>query len=292
MATVKSIAEPIVNTISKIDLHIHTTASDGTFTPTEVVNYALKKKLKAIAITDHDSVNGIGEALIAAQKTKLEVIPGIEFSTELNEESIHVLGLFINYKNKELLSLSNEITNAREIRAGKMIEKINALNKGPELTLEEVKNAAKGLIGRPHIAEVMIKKGYGTEINEIFDKFISRGAPCYVPRFKLTPQEAIEYLIKFNAIPIIAHPGYITAKFDLEIFFSELKEVGLGGIEVYYPSHSKKQIKYFKHLAKKLDLLISGGSDCHGKLNSGPFIGTLDIHYDVLQKMKNRYNIK
>ena len=169
------------------------------------------------------------------------------------------------------------------------IEKVNSLEIGPEISLEEVKEISDGLIGRPHIGEIMIQKGYAESMNEIFEKFIKRGALCYVPRFKLTPFEAIKFLKRIKAIPILAHPGYVSDTIDLNNFIKKLKKVGLAGIEIYYPSHTNEQINKFKELAKKYKLLESGGSDCHGKLNEGPFIGSLKIPYSVLQKMKKKY---
>ncbi|MCG3253018.1 MAG: PHP domain-containing protein [Candidatus Heimdallarchaeota archaeon] len=276
--------------LSFIDLHLHTTASDGTFSPTQVVKVALELKLKAIAITDHDTVGGIPEALDAAENEPIEVIPGIEFSTELNSVSIHVVGLYVDFQNKELLELTHEIQNARENRAKKIIEKVNALKAGPEITFHEVLELSDGLIGRPHIGEVMIRNGYAKTMNEVFEKFLKRGGPCYVQRFKLSPKEAFEFLKRIGAIPILAHPGYISREIDLDLFIAEQKQYGLMGLEVYYPSHSEEQIKLYKELAKKYDLLESGGTDCHGKLNEGPFIGRLNIPYSLLIKIKERLN--
>lgn len=273
---------------SFIDLHLHTTASDGTFSPNQVVKVALELKLKAIAITDHDTVGGIKEALEVAENEPIEVIPGIEFSTEINSVSIHVLGLYLDFQNKELLELTHEIQNAREIRAKKIIKKVNSLKAGPEITFQEVLELSDGLIGRPHIGEVMIRKGYAKTMNEVFEKYLKRGGPCYVQRFKLSPKEAIEFLKKIGAIPIIAHPGHISSKIDLDSFIAEQKQHGLMGLEVYYPSHTKEQVKLYRDLAKKHDLLESGGTDCHGKLNEGPFIGRLNIPYSLLAKIKER----
>jgi len=274
-----------------IDLHLHTTASDGTFSPTQVVKIALELKLKAIAITDHDTVGGIQEALKAAENEPIEIIPGIEFSTEFNSESFHIVGLFIDYQNKDLLKLTYKIKNAREIRAKRIIEKVNVLKAGPEITFDEVLAISEGLIGRPHVGEIMLRKGYAKTMNEVFEKYLRRGGPCYVPRFKLSPKEAIEFLLKIKAIPILAHPGYISKEINLDAFLKELKQTGLMGIEVYYPSHTDEQIEYFKKLAKKYGLLISGGTDCHGKLNEGPFIGSLNIPYKFLEEIKKHIQL-
>lgn len=278
--------QAVDNDNSYVDLHIHTTASDGTFTPTQVVKYSKSLGLKAIAITDHDSVDGIREGENAARVLELELIPGIEFSTEINDISVHIVGLYVDYRNAELLSLSSEIQNARENRAKKIIKKVNRLKAGPKITLEEIKELSNGLIGRPHIGEIMINKGYAKTMEEVFDRYLKRGQPCYVSRYKLTPQETIKFLKKIGAIPILAHPGLLPEDMDIEKFIVDLKNSGLEGIEVYYPSHSIKQKEFFKEMAEKYDLLESGGSDCHGLLNNGPFIGSQQIPYVILEKIK------
>ncbi len=277
---------------SFIDLHLHTKASDGTFSPSEMVEYAKSKNIVAVAITDHDTVAGVEEGLIAGKKMGIEVIPGIEFSTEIDQISFHIVGLFVDHKDKTLLELTKQIQNARKNRAIMIIEKVNALNIGPKITLQEVEALASGLIGRPHIATVMIEKGYAKAMDEVFSKFLERGASCYVPRFKLRPQEAVSIIAKMKAIPILAHPGFIPKGFNFDEFLEDLKKFGLAGIEVIYPSHSIEQRNFFRQLAKKFDLLESGGSDCHGKLGGGPYIGRTKIPYYCLQKMKVRFGKK
>ncbi|HUT82809.1 MAG TPA: PHP domain-containing protein [Candidatus Bathyarchaeia archaeon] len=284
--------ESIDTTKATIDLHIHTTASDGTFSPNQVVKIASQLKLRAIAITDHDTVDGIEEAIEAAKSENIEIIPGIEFSTEIYDESIHIVGLFVDHTNSELKKLTYEILNAREIRAKKIIEKVNELNIGPKITIEEIKEISNGVIGRPHIGEIMVKKGYAKSLNLVFTNFLRRNGPAYVPRFKLTPKEAIKFLCKIKAIPILAHPGHISSEILLDEFIGDLASEGLAGIEVYYPSHTEENIKLFKELAKKYNLLESGGSDCHGSLNEGPFIGSMKIPYSILAHMKEKFCLK
>ncbi|MEA2071234.1 MAG: PHP domain-containing protein, partial [Asgard group archaeon] len=266
------------NSKKEIDLHLHTTASDGTFTPSEMVKFAKVKGLSAIAITDHDTVNGVPEAIYAGKKEKLEVISGIEFSTEYHNQSIHIVGLFVDYLDKELLKLTKEIVQSRKTRAIKMIEKINALDEGNPLTIQEIEKKADGLIGKLHIANTMVEKGYADTIDEIFEKYLKRDAKCYVPRFKLSPKQAIEFLNKKKAIPILAHPGLYDF-LDLKQFLIKHKSHGLKGIEVYYPSHSPKYQQKLKELAKELNLCVSGGSDCHGEVNNDPLCGSLHIPY-------------
>ncbi|MHA1125829.1 MAG: PHP domain-containing protein [Candidatus Heimdallarchaeota archaeon] len=270
-----------------VDLHVHSTASDGTYTPKQIVKYAAKKGLTAVALTDHDTIDGIKEGLRAARIAGIELVPGIEFSTEIGSESFHIVGLYINHRKKDFVKLTKEIGNSRELRSKKIIAKINDKNAGPEITFEEVNALANGVIGRPHIASILIKKGYANSIEEVFNKYLNRGTPGYVPRFKLTPKEATRILKKNGATPILAHPCYITNKFDLKEFLIEHQKEGLEGIEVYYPSHSSKQIKLYKKLAEELGLLMSGGSDCHGELNGGPYIGNIKVRYELLQKIKD-----
>ena len=268
-------------------MHIHSTASDGTYTPKQVVNYAAKKGLTAVALTDHDTVDGIKEGLRAAKRAGIELVPGVEFSTEISSESFHIVGLYVNHKKKDLIKLTQEIGNSREIRCKKIIAKINAMNVGPEITFEEVNELASGVIGRPHIATVLLRKGYVNSIDDVYIKYLNRGAPGYVPRFKLTPKEAIHVLKKNGATPILAHPCYISNKFNLKDFLIEHQKEGLEGIEVYYPTHSRQQTKLYKKLSEELGLLMSGGSDCHGELNGGPFIGNIKVSYKLLQKIKD-----
>ncbi|MHA1739909.1 MAG: PHP domain-containing protein [Candidatus Heimdallarchaeota archaeon] len=269
-----------------VDLHVHSNASDGTYTPKQIVKYAAKKGLTAVALTDHDTISGIKEGLRAARRAGIELIPGVEFSTEIGSESFHIVGLYIDHKKKALIDLTKEIGNSRELRSKKIIAKINDMNAGPKIVFEEVNALADGVIGRPHIASILIEKGYAKSIEEVFAKYLNRGAPGYVPRFKLTPKEAVHILKKNGATPILAHPCYVSDKFDLKEFLIEHQKEGLEGIEVYYPSHSPRQTKFFRNLAEELGLLMSGGSDCHGELNGGPYIGNIRVRYELLQKIK------
>ncbi|NHK29869.1 MAG: PHP domain-containing protein [Asgard group archaeon] len=273
-----------------IDLHIHTTASDGTCTPREVVQIASEMGLKAIAITDHDTVSGVANAIEAAKNLKIEIISGIEFSTEIDDESIHILGLYVDYRNKELITLSSEITDSREIRAKKIIQKLNVLIDGLKIDFADVRNVASGLIGRAHIAQVLIDKGIVQTINEAFELYLKRGAPAYIPRFKLTPIEAVSFLNKIGAIPILAHPCHISEKIELEVLIQELIKVGLAGLEIYYPAHSQEDISKLQALAEKYDLVESGGSDFHGEITNGTLIGCVEIPYSILAKIKKRFS--
>jgi predicted metal-dependent phosphoesterase TrpH len=271
-----------------VDLHLHTTASDGSYTPNEIVKIASDLGLKAIAITDHDTVSGIASALDTAINFDIDVIPGIEFSTEIDNVSVHIVGLFVNYRNRELVKITSEIQNSRENRAKSIIQKLNQILPETKITFAELKELTDGLKGRLHIAEILVKKGVVQSINEAFQVYLNRGCPAYVPRFKFTPKEAVTLLNKIGAIPILAHPGYLSKKINLEELLQDLVPAGLKGIEVYYISHSEQDIQRFQQIAQDFNLLESGGSDCHGERNNGPpTIGSMNIPYEIYKKIKD-----
>lgn len=241
------------------DLHIHTTASDGTFSPSQVVQLAQQKSLKGIAITDHDTTDGIAEALKEGERLNLKVVPGIEISTHLNQEEIHILGYFIDYQADFLQNQLHHLRRERILRNKKIIKKLNQL--GYELEWEEVLTlAGQGSVGRPHIAMALQKKGYIRSIEEGFHKLLNHGAPAFVPRKKLTPQEAINMIHKSQGVAVLAHPGLLKDK----TIIKELLSWGLDGVEVYYPLHKAQEISYFENLCQKYKLIATGGSDFHG----------------------------
>jgi predicted metal-dependent phosphoesterase TrpH len=273
-----------------IDLHVHTTASDGSLTPREVVRRAKALGLKAIAVTDHDTVAGVEEALEEGILCGLEVIPGIEISVDVTKGTCHLLGYFIDYKDKDLLKRLLFIQRAREERNLKMLQKLKAL--GIDLTLEEVKAQAKdGQICRPHFALAMIKKGYVSSVDEAFERFLKKGGPAYVEKFRLSPEEAIRMILLSKGIPVLAHPFTLELeKEEFETFLKELKQHGLKGIEAYYPDHTLEQTEFYERLGKKYGLLITGGTDFHGppreEIELGKGRGNLSIPYELLLKLK------
>jgi predicted metal-dependent phosphoesterase TrpH len=278
-----------------IDLHVHTTASDGSLTPREVVRRAKALGLKAIAVTDHDTVAGVEEALEEGILCGLEVIPGIEISVDVTKGTCHLLGYFIDYKDKDLLKRLLFIQRAREERNLKMLQKLKAL--GIDLTLEEVKAQAKdGQICRPHFALAMIKKGYVSSVDEAFERFLKKGGPAYVEKFRLSPEEAIRMILQSKGIPVLAHPFTLELeKEEFETFLKELKQHGLKGIEAYYPDHTLEQTEFYERLGKKYGLLITGGTDFHGppreEIELGKGRGNLSIPYELLLKLKEvRWN--
>lgn len=279
-----------------IDLHVHSTASDGTMTPAEVVRYAKSKGLTAIALTDHDTVDGLQEAIEEGNKVGLEVIPGVELSAEYNEKEVHILGLFIDYKSEKLLDKLNELRINKEERNPKMIEKLNKL--GFEITMEDV--AAEAFSGsnvnRAHFAAALKKKGYIGEMKEAFDKYIGNDKPAFVKRKKILPSEAIDMIKTSSGIPIVAHP-YIRDREPkvIEKMIVDLKNDGIEGIEVYHSEHNEYKTGILLEIAKRYGLLVSGGSDFHGKikpdLEIGVGFGNLRIGYYWLEKLKTRLEL-
>ena len=248
--------------MNKVDLHLHSTASDGRLSPADIVRLAAEEGVSIIAITDHDSVDGIAPALLAAKAFPwLKVIPGIELSTDAPQGEVHVLGYFIDYANHEFQSTLEGLRHSRLHRAQGMIVKLK--NLGIHIDWERVQEiAGTGSIGRPHIAEAMLEKGYITSFKEAFDKYIGRGGPAYVEREKMTPVEAVELVLQVKGLPVLAHPFTIN---NLETTIAELKAAGLVGIEAYYNGYTADEISQLVSLADSYGLITTGGSDFHGQ---------------------------
>jgi len=270
------------------DLHVHTTASDGTFTPQEVIDKAVEIGLSGMAITDHDTVDGLEIALKYRTEKKLDIdfIPGIEMNTEAYGKEIHILGYFIDYNDRNLNEKLKEIQEARAKRAHKIIARLK--KNGMTISFSDVEKFAKGdLIGRPHIARALISQGYVGSIKEAFDRYIGKGRPAYEPRYKFIPQEAIDLIKHSGGICILAHPGLIEARRIIE----QIINMGIEGLEVYYPEHSKAQIKEYTELCWKKNLLTTGGSDFHG---TGSAENRADLGYTGISAklMKRIYSYK
>ncbi len=260
--------------MSKIDMHVHTKASDGILSPKEAVEWAFRNGLKGISITDHDTVDGIEEAcLTAAEYDSFHVIPGIEFSTICNEEEVHILGYHIDYHNDELVALTTKIRDERLNRGEKMIEKLNQLHYS--ITLEEVLGHTEGgVIGRPHIARVLAKKGYVGSLQEAFEKLLGKGKPAFIERFKLSPKEAVSVIERAGGIAVLAHPGLLKRNINI----MELLNCGIQGIEVYHIKHTATDNRIYLEIAQKYELYITGGSDYHDTFIHGiPAIGSISV---------------
>jgi predicted metal-dependent phosphoesterase TrpH len=246
-------------TMSGFDMHIHTKASDGMFTVQEIIRMAQKANLEGIAITDHDTIDGLDEAVEAGERFKFPVIPGIELSTDYQKKDIHILGYFLDYHLPWFRKKIYQLQNARIDRIIKMVDKLTKL--GYDIDSEEVFSlAGTGSVGRPHIAYILHKKGQVNTIQETFQKLIGNGCPAYVPRFKLEPVEAVKLIIEAGGIAVLAHPGLSKADFMIK----PLCKAGLRGIEVYHPDHKISDEARYLKLAQKHNLIITGGSDFHG----------------------------
>jgi len=252
--------------VSAIDLHIHSTASDGRLSPEEIVSRSAELGLKVIALTDHDTVDGVPSALQAAKAFPgLRVIPGVEISTDLADGEAHVLGYFIDYTSRELGAALEMFRNSRQGRARGMVAKLGDL--GMDIDYERVRElAGEGSIGRPHIARAMMEKGYIATFEEAFDKYIGHSGPAYVPREKLTPEEAVQLILRSHGLPVLAHPFTVN---DPEDMLKKLKKVGLIGVEVYYKDNTPEQTTATLELADRYGLIATGGTDYHGIGNSG-----------------------
>ena len=269
------------------DLHIHTTYSDGSFTPAEIVDKAIEKGFNTIAISDHDTLDGIKPAIDYAADKDIEVIPAIEFSTFRGKAEIHVLGYFIDFDDEKLKDKVRKIYDARKLRAEKMVELLN--KEGVETTFSEVREiAGDDYIGRPHIAQTMVKKGYIDEMGDAFtEKYIGNGGRAYVKKYKISPEEAIELILESGGIPVLAHPIFINHGKPLrEDEIKKLKDNGLLGVEVYHSKHTAEDAKYYKNIAEKLELLITGGSDFHGENSPGVHLGDIRLEDKYVEKLK------
>jgi predicted metal-dependent phosphoesterase TrpH len=247
--------------VSRVDLHVHSTASDGKYTPEEIVSKAAALGIKYLALTDHDTVDGIVPAIQAARAfPRLIFIPGIEVSTDVPEGEIHILGYFIDYARPELTDRLKRFRDSREGRARGMVDKLAGL--GIDIDYKRVQEiAGDGAIGRPHIAQAMLEKGYIANFKEAFDKYIGREGPAYVEREKVTPEEAVALILRSGGIPVLAHPFTVTGP---EKRAAELKKAGLVGIEAYYKDNTPEITRATLKIAEDNGLIATGGSDYHG----------------------------
>ncbi len=257
-----------------IDLHVHSNASDGTLTPARVVELAAQKGLSAIALTDHDTIEGIPEALEAAKSLPLEVIPGIELSCVYLGEEIHILGLYVDPADKKFITETDTLKDIRMMRNTEMIHRFQ--NAGIDITLSEVQAGNPDtVITRAHFARVLLEKGYVTNMDQAFKKYLSYSGPYCPRKEKITPEHAMKILLDCNASPVLAHPYlYHLGDKKTEELVSYLKEMGLHGLEVYHSSNNQYDSGKLKKLAKKYQLFPTGGSDFHGANKPDIDLGT------------------
>lgn len=269
----------------KVDFHTHSTGSDGSNTPDELLNLALEKNIEYLSITDHDTLDGIKAIENLTELNKLKFVPGVEISAEF-PTTLHLLGYGFDIKNEKLNKVLEELQEYRKKRNVLMIENMQKL--GFQISLEELKKEAGGeLIGRPHFASLMVKKNYVSNKQEAFDKYLKKGAPLYLDKKRLEPKDAILLIKEAGGVVVLAHP-YQT-KLDeqnLDNLIRELVDYGLDGIEAYYSLHTKEMIERYKSLATKYDLFITAGSDYHGSNKAGIEMG-INISKEELEPFLN-----
>ena len=270
--------------MSEVDLHLHTTESDGRLTPAELIALVAQRGLKVAAVTDHDITDGIEPAWDAARAyPQLTVIPGIELSTDIPGNEIHILGYYIDYKDQDFQVMLERFRDSRVGRAREMVQRLGAL--GLPVEWERVKEiAGQGSIGRPHIAQAMVEKGYISLPHEAFDTYIGRNGPAYAEREKQTPEEAVQLVVRVGGIPVLAHPAQIEG---LDQTLESLKAAGLQGMEVHYAEYDESTIARLAEVAQRHNLLPCGGSDYHALGTPGEHLpGELGPPMEVADRLR------
>lgn len=275
----------------KADFHVHTSCSDGTFSPSEVIKRAYRNNVRYLSITDHDTLSGLDEAIKENNKCRITLIPGIELSTQHNNESIHILGYFKdnNFRNEDFTKELAKITNHRIIRAKSMVDKLKD-EFNIEINFEKIFNEANDTIARPHIAREIVNCGYPYTHDEVFDKFIGKGCKAYVPTLKLSTLDGLKLLKEFNALVFLAHPKLIS-----NTNINEFLSMNFDGIEAIYYQNTREENQKFLKLANDNNLLVSNGSDFHGDLENDTRhgdIGSVELPSEFLSKLLNSLNIK
>lgn len=275
-----------------IDLHTHSTFSDGTFTPSQLVKYAEEKGLKAFALTDHDTTEGVKEA--KSIETNVEVISGVEISTRYDKKEIHIVGLYVNENDADLNKQLKYYREKRVTRNFEILEKLNSL--GVNITIDDVKESCTGdVISRAHIAKALVSKGFVGSYTEAFDRYLGDNKCAYVPRETLNYEESMELITKAGGVPVLAHPLlYKMSDTNLENMMVKLRQKGLKAVEVYYSTHSNSDTQHIMAMANRVGLIYSGGSDFHGatkpKIDMGTGMGKLAVPYEILEKIRGERN--
>lgn len=277
-----------------IDLHVHSNCSDGTMSPAEVVERAAQKGLAAIALTDHDTIKGVAEASLAAKTYNIELISGIEFSTNYQNKDIHILGLNVNLENDYFVSSLQQFLDSRDTRNQKMIDLLAA--QGIDISWDSMKEAFPDSVWtRANFARYLFDRHYIKSMQDAFSRYIGEGCPCYVPREKVTPYQAIQLIHEGDGIAILAHPLlYHFQESELDALVHSLTRAGLDGIEAIYSKNRWLDESNMKRLARKYNLKISGGSDFHGDnkpdIDIGTGRGNLKIPYHVWEDLQHKKN--
>ena len=264
------------------DLHLHTNFSDGTFTPEELVEHGQRVGLEIMALMDHDTMDGCTRMAVACKKCGVEFIPGCEFSVEHDGNELHILGYYIDQNNPILCAELKKYQRVRLNRIHEMVEKLN--ENGMKIASEDVMKIVDfGSPGRPHIGRALVALGYCQSLDESFRKWLKKGKPAWMPKMKMTAVDAIELIHEVGGLAVIAHPGL----YHRDEVIPPLVKAGLDGIECFYTRHSTSMTEHYLMIAEEYDLLVTGGSDCHGRNKGRPLIGSVKLPCDYVIKMKS-----
>lgn len=266
----------------RADLHSHTTASDGTLAPAEHVRWAAGQGLAAIGITDHDTIAGWDEAIAAARDLPIEVVPGCELSTEVGRTEVHILAYYFDRHEPAMADLLARMRGGRRARAAAMVKRLHELGY-TMISLERVLELGGESVGRPHVAQCLIEAGVVRDTHEAFDRFLGMGRPAYVPRPKLTPEEAVRTVLGAGGVPVLAHPGLVG---DDDLVRSVL-EAGALGIEAYHSDHTEEQAEFYARWGREAGLIVTGGTDTHGPLGGRTILpGSVSVDAEVVTRLK------
>lgn len=268
------------------DLHVHTTWSDGVFSPQHLIQKAAEIGIRAIAVTDHDAVRGIKEAAQEGEMCGVEVLSGIELSTTNGIHDVHILGFLFDPEDPYILEYVDFFQKERQKRARKIMNRLREM--GVRLNVEFViANAGHGAVGRPHIADALMEEGYALTYDEAFYKYIGDGKPAFVEKPKITPSEGMQLIHRGGGLSFLAHPGMDLTEAEIMAIIKQ----GLDGIEILHPTHSEEKVNYFYKFARDNNLLVSGGSDCHGDRKGKMMMGKFNVPYRFVAEMKNAVKV-
>src|SRR5579863_3000381 len=267
-----------------IDLHTHSTASDGIYSPTELLHRAREVGLRVLALTDHDTTDGVEEAAKAAAALDIDFIPGIEINTDVSGGEVHVLGYFPEFRRPAFQAILKVLRDARERRGQRMVELLN--EQGINVAWESVREIAQGAVGRPHVAKALLEAGYVQTIGEAFDKYIGNGCYAYVPRYRLTPEDAVRLIASANGLAVIAHSIDLPGLDELRGWLPGLCEAGMVGLETYYGPYTAEQEQALRALADEYHLIPTGGTDFHGPGIHPTPLGGRHVPYEAVERLK------